>query len=237
MEPIRMTDISPKITKKLPVKHGATFSKSIQDELVRILKALPIEATKPRVLDPFAGIGKIHHVCDRVGFRSVGVELEPEWAEQHERNQVGNALLLKGIRKESFDIVCTSPCYGNRFADHHNAKDPSKRNAYKFWLGRDLSEDSAGALQWGGEYRLFHQEAWYKVTTKLKPGGWFVLNISDHIRGGDRMPVSKWHMDTLMQLGLTLYSVTPVGTPRLGYGENHAARVEWEYIIVLRKEG
>ncbi len=77
---------------------------------------------KVRVLDPFAGIGRIHDLprrtCD-----TVGVELEPEWASARSATIVGDATQLPAEWTRTFDAVATSPCYANRLADSHEAKD------------------------------------------------------------------------------------------------------------------
>jgi hypothetical protein len=51
-------------------------------------------------------------------------------------------------------------------------------------LGRPLTPGNSGALQWGEEYRALHVAVWTECRRVLKPGGIFVLNVKDHIRGG-----------------------------------------------------
>lgn len=96
-----------------------------------------------RVLDPFAGVGGIHQLADPTSkglgilhaqgritasryVRTTGVELEPAWAAAHPDTIVGNVLHLSAIAVEPFDALVTSPCYGNRMADAHEAKDLAK---------------------------------------------------------------------------------------------------------------
>ena len=118
-----------------------------------------------------------------MGFRSVGVELEPEWVAMHSRTIVGDALDLP-FHDDTFDVVATSPCYGNRLADHHNAQDGGRRHSYTHDLGRILHSHNAGTLHWGDAYRIFHVAAWAEAVRVLVPSGLFVLNISDHLRKG-----------------------------------------------------
>jgi tRNA G10 N-methylase Trm11 len=93
-----------------------------------------------RVLDPFAGTGRIHELENW----TVGVEIEPEWATMRDGTIVANALNLP-FRDASFDAVVTSPTYGNRLADHHDARDSSRRHSYKHDLGRDLHSENSRA--------------------------------------------------------------------------------------------
>ena len=71
-----------------------------------------------RVLDPFAGTGKLRQVMN--GSLMVLNELEPEWAIQGPSDTIADTLHLP-YADASFDAICTSPTYGNRMADHHNA--------------------------------------------------------------------------------------------------------------------
>lgn len=221
------------------VKHPAPFSLLILNEIGGILfdehmrKINKGEGKKLRILDPFAGIGKIHGLND-AHTTTVGVELEPEWANQHPLTEVGDALNLR-FRKNSFDLIITSPCYGNRMADHHNAKDGSHRRSYKHYLGREPSEGASSAMQWGEEYRDFHARFMAEASRVLKPDGLFVLNISNHIRAGVEQRVSEWYMSVFLSMGYLLNQVIAVQTPRYRYGQNSETRTENEFIICMRK--
>ena len=205
--------------------HPAKFSDSILEVLDRLI---PQDAV---VLDPFAGVGKIH----TLGRRSIGLEIEPEWATQAEgRTIVGDALRLP-IRDAVVPCVATSPTYGNRMADHHNAKDGSRRMTYTHVLGRTLNRASSATLQWGEAYRKFHEDAWREVYRVLQPNGLFLLNVSNHIRKGQEIPVSEWHLATAVELNFNLESAIKISTPRMRRGENHQLRVEHENVYVLRK--
>ena len=187
------------------------------------------------ILDPFAGTGKVFTLCHWLPEASIqAIELEPEWAELHPDTQVGNALHLP-FGDATFDGICTSPTYGNRMADHHEASDHSKRNTYRHSMGRILHQDNSGLLQWGREYRLFHRLAWTEATRVLKLGGKFVLNIKDHIRAGSRQFVTEWHIDTLESMGYTAVRHEQITTPSLRYGQNAHLRVEYESVIQFRK--
>lgn len=184
------------------------------------------------VLDPFAGVGLIHTFYPER--ETYGIEIEPEWAAQHERTWCANALHLP-YPDGAFDAIATSPCYGNRMADHHNAKDASRRVGYKFSLGRDPSSESSATLHWGDAYREFHTRAWMEAVRVLRHGGRFVLNISDHIANKRVVKVSTWHEKTLVELGLTLEETRYVSTPRMKFGANSSLRVPYEKVILFTK--
>lgn len=183
------------------------------------------------VLDPFAGTGKIHSLP----FKTVGVEIEKEWAEMHPQTIHGDALNLP-FNSNTFDAICTSPTYGNRMADHHDAKDSSKRITYRHVLGRELNDNNSGKMQWGDKYKKFHQEAWVESKRVLKPNGIIILNVSNHIRNKTEQPVTQFHIDLITNLGLDMVEHHQVNTPRMRYGRNNGARIDYESVIVFRRK-
>lgn len=216
-------------------KHPASFSAPVLDLACTIL--FPLVNGKPgKILDPFAGIGKIHSLA-RPGVQTIGVELEKEWADYHPDTICGDMFKvlaqLQHIGK--YDAIVTSPAYGNRMADHHNAKDDSHRRTYKHYLGRDLSPNSSGAMQWGDDYRAFHRKAWILCHHALKPGGVMLLNVSDHVRKKEVQPVALFHENALKEAGFAITKVHEIKTARYRFGANSEARVTHEVLIEARK--
>lgn len=123
------------------VKHPARFNDAVlhQAGLYLLGRAwADPKATAIRILDPMAGAGRVHELGGvtiqdagmdseprAVSFETVGVELEPEWAAAHPRTIVGDALRLP-FADITFDAIVVSPTYGNRMADHHDAKEVCK---------------------------------------------------------------------------------------------------------------
>jgi len=219
------------VTKRQPPKkdHPATFSDPI---LAEIAERLP---TAGVVLDPFAGTGRIHELAtaDR---KTIGVEIQPQWADKHPDTMVGNALALD-IADGSVDAVATSPTYGNRMADHHNATDDSVRLTYTHTHGSPLEPDNSGTLQWGDEYREFHRKAWREAVRVLRPGGTLTINVKNHVRAGEVQRVVEWHIDTLVsefQLGFEI--IEPIPTRGLAAGANSDVRTNYEYVLTFRKK-
>ena len=136
---------------------------------------------------------------------------------------------------ESFGAVMTSPCYGNRMADHHEARDGSRRITYKHTLGHDLVEGNAGAMQWGDAYRDLHCRAWIEADRVLRSGGLLVVSVSNHIRRGRVQRVVEWHLETLLVLGLLVQAVEQIATPRMRFGANGSVRVGCEHLLIMRK--
>lgn len=208
--------------------HPAKFSDVILERIGELL-ATRHDEQRPLVLDPFAGTGKVHHLA---GIAGIGVEIEREWATMHPRTIVGNALKLP-FRPAVFDGIISSPCFGNRLADHHDARDRSYRHSYTHTLGRTLHPLSAGTLHWGPTYRHFHDWAWAECLRVLRPGGFVMINVSNHIRRHEVQPVVEWHLGWFLGHGCKFLELVPVETPRLRAGANSDARVSHEVIFHL----
>lgn len=181
------------------------------------------------VLDPFAGIGNVH----TLKARTIGIEIEKEWASQHPNTLVGDATHMP-FKDHIFDAVVVSPCFGNRMSDHHNAKDGSTRITYKHVLGHDLQANNAGAMPWGKKYRQLHRDAWTETDRVLKPTGRFILNSKNHLIKGVEQPVSEFHLSTLFSLGWILRAAENIKAPGMRWGANRQ-RVDHEWLFVLEK--
>lgn len=128
-------------------EHPAKASKAVRIVGARLLLAEAHRRPNERllVLDPFAGVGRMFDPWDELRtiesvhgdppldradeaaverFEFHGIEIEPDWAAADERIVVGDATNLAGlVDDEDFDIIWSSPCYGNRMADHHDAQE------------------------------------------------------------------------------------------------------------------
>lgn len=200
-----------------------------------------------RILDPFAGVGGCFNICrpeqESGAVRWIGWEIEYDWACQAVPSGDSEMMVLNsltGMRALAFDgltvdMVLTSPCYGNRMADHHNAKDDSERNTYRHKYGKELSEGTSATMQWGVDYRRFHRQCWEAVYDILDPGSVFVDNIKNHIRDGKEMLVSEWHRDTCLEIGFEMAKDYQVPVTSNRQGANGDLRVPFEHVYVFRK--
>jgi SAM-dependent methyltransferase len=209
--------------------HPARFSEEILIVIAELLDGYQ------KVLDPFAGVGGIHILAEQ-GWDTVGIEIEPKWANQNARTKQGNALDLPFPDGE-FDAIATSPTYGNRLADNYQAADPEARHSYVFDYGAALNPDNSGTYQWGDKYRKFHERAWLEATRVLRPGGRFVLNIKDHIRESKWQDVAAWHIQELFDAnGLDIVAIRPVASKGMPSGANADARAPAELVIAFEKK-
>tara|TARA_R110000772_G_scaffold36981_8_gene88109 strand:- start:559 stop:1278 length:720 start_codon:yes stop_codon:yes gene_type:complete len=236
-----MSDVSD-VTK---VKHNAKFTRNITDEITWMLNKYRGEGIM-RLLDPMGGVGGIFDTHSADGEWMIDmVEIEHEWAVaatthpladgQTDRVMEADFLTWLPDAYWLYDFVVTSPTYGNRMADHHEAKDGSKRNTYRHTLGRELTDGSSAGMQWSEEYRFFHEKAWLKVWDLLAPGGIFIVNVKDHIRKGVKQPVSAWHRLLLIAIGFELLESRDMPVRGNRQGRNGDVRVDHEQIYVFKK--
>jgi hypothetical protein len=199
---------------------------------------LPVMADMLRgchlVIDPFGGTGKVatlRHWLPGVAF--VAGELEPEWARP--------GMVVQNSRRmpyaaNSFDGCATSPAYGNRMADKtYSSSNGNSWQTYTYQIGRRLSLDNGGGMQWGAGYRELHLAVWHECARVLKPGALLVLNIKDHIRAGERMRVTDWHVSALLSAGFEFVAERRVVCPGMKKGANSVARVPYESVIKFRR--
>lgn len=252
--------------------HPAKFSTEVMTLLALHIGEETDRLGRPaEVLDPFAGVGRIHHLQDSgaVDCHTWGIEIERRWADVHERTAEGDALRASDLFSQGgFDVIATSPCYGNRMADTYDGRgtcrncngcglvehevspglvsdrdcercggsghDRSRRHTYRIALGEPLQPNNAGAMQWGDAYRALHEAAVDEWPRVLAPGGLVLVNMSNHVRGGEEQMVVEWWIGMLAAHGFGLVGVEAVRTPRMRHGQNHAARVDSERLIIAR---
>lgn len=216
-------------------QHPAKYTASVLDAIVEVLSAQHIEGD---ILDPMAGTGRIHELRTRSDdvWVTWGVELEPEWAAMHPCTFTGDATRLPAEWSGKFAAVVTSVPYGNRMADAYagDAKG-SRRHTYRIALGRALTGGSAAGMQWGVEYRDTMHKILVEIHRVLEDGGLFVLNVKDHVRGGQLQGVPEWYSTVALSLGFQPVDVIGVDVPGNRHGANYELRAECEYLLVYRK--
>lgn len=215
------------------VRHPAKYTDDFMSIFADLLNG------RERILDPFAGTGKIG-VIKNFGFDGevYANEIEPEWIKPNKYNcdfiTTEDAEFLK-YPTAYFDAICTSPTYGNRMADHHTAKDGSKRNTYTHCIGRKLSDGNTGKMQWGVEYMEKHERIYRHLASLVKDGGLFVLNVKNHIRKGKEIDVKSFHERVIIESGFEKVKEIFIETKGNGFGANAEKRTNGEYILVFNK--
>jgi hypothetical protein len=228
----------PRYRPPLTPKHPARFSPSIVDNAIAYLVSIGFTG---RVLDPFAGTGE--RLKSTRGIQFYGAELQYHWAKQRDRDNISMVVAntLRGLpfAYDSFDGIFTSPDYGNRYADHHNAQDPSLRRSYFHdhlaGTGEPLHPDNGGLLHWGPAYRQHKRKSYIILLKYLKLDGLVLVNVSDIVRNKRVVPCVAWHDLQLRALGVKMERRIEVETPRMRMGANSKARVSHEVILVGRK--
>lgn len=213
--------------------HPAKFSPEILNVIAEVIEE-ERPGKKLRIIDPMAGVGGVHHLRN-FGHKTIGYEIEPEWAKQSAGTVTANIFHIRRGKQKRFNCMVVSTCYGNRYADKHNAKDKSTRHSYKHDLGRMPTQGSSATMQWGKEFRKFHRR-WIRrmLDHWLAPKALIILNISNHIRDHEEMFVSEWFTKLLIKNDCRLLQIIPVkDTKRMKKGENRDARTDREFVLVF----
>lgn len=109
----------------------------------------------------------------------------------------------------------------------------SKRQGYAIALGRTLTPGSGAALPWGVAYRELHEAVVADVSRLLRPGGWWLVNISSALGTDGYMPVMEWWVELLARYA-KIEKLRAIETPRSRMGANGDRRVPVEHLIVAQ---
>ena len=223
--------------------HPAQYSEELLLPMIELLSGPAYLLPERAIYDPMAGRGdRLARLGELLGLRVSGSELEPEW--------IAHPFIAVRDCRDYFgehDIIVTSPAYGNRLADQYlgtpeerlkraaDGKIP-RRRSYAILLGRKLSEGNGAGIQWGAEYRDLHTRIMcHVVHNNLRPGGYFLLNIGSHFRGGKYQPVSEWFLELMLSTGLTLSESRYIETRGYRDGANRNDRVGGEHLYLFTK--
>lgn len=216
----------------LAKKNPAKFSDSILQVIENyILAKLPLEST---ILDPFGGSGKIAKIKDNVDVKIHCNDIENGWKEKFPVDMWYHQDAEFLTTDCTFDAIITSPTYGNRMADHHNAKDASKRITYTHRYGNKLTEGNTGVMHFGNEYKNKHYKIFVHLKQLLKTNGYLMVNVSNFIRSGKEVDVVGWWQEMLSSIGYIFIEKIPIATPRMRYGANAKSRVDNEYLLIYK---
>ena len=201
------------------------------------------------ILDVFGGTGKIgklkEYGCENI---FISQEIEEEWALQGVNSEIDFCFIADATSSNHYEkytelgvnFIITSPAYGNRMADKHEAKDGSKRYTYKHLINRKLHDNNSGGYRFYGahkrnKYHIIHEATWLNCYNMLPQGGKFLLNCSNYLVKGVEILVTEWHIDLLKRIGFTLIEEQMVKTPRLRVGQNSDKRVIGERLCLFKK--
>jgi len=215
--------------------HPSKYSKAILDHLEGLVDLLiTLFDRKPiRILDPMAGVGTIHRLARPNAVETTGLEIEPEWAEQHPNTIEGDATAMP-FGDNSFELVIFSPPYGNRMADQFVSKDGTYRVTYYHFLKRRLHENSAAGMHFGDQYKKTMRDILIECKRVTIPKGLVIINVSNFIREQKEIDVIQWYRDTMFSLGYRVLKDAEVQTRRMRYGANHKLRVGSEHVITFK---
>ena len=231
-------------------KHPAPYTDALLPIFAELLlkshcHSVAVGPGPAKILDPFAGTGKIARLRSWLPQAEFyGYEIEPEWADTgprgrlhlHHRRQPADALPRRHVRRHLHQPDLRQP-HGrsSRGARRQPAPHlpPRARPAADT---RELRGAAMGRWHRRREYRALHVAVWTECRRVLKPGGIFVLNVKDHIRGGVLQEVTNWHAVTLLMLGFVCTRRVHVPCPGQRHGANGHLRVDYESVLQFRRD-
>jgi DNA modification methylase len=150
------------------------------------------------VLDPFMGYGTTVAVAERMGRRTIGIELIPEHLEIATRRTAGRAQLILGdaralsrLVQEPVDLVLTSPPYM-----------PARTHPENPLTGYTTDD---------GDYYVYLEElgaVFGQAATLLRPGGQLIVNVADVIATDGTVTPLAMDLGGIIDRHLPLLGVT-----------------------------
>jgi DNA modification methylase len=234
--------------------HGAAFPASLVEAQIKIYSK-----QGDLILDPFLGVGTTCEVAERLGRRSIGVELNPAFARLAEQDILDRArhqVICDDVRRlrsyvedESVDFVITSPPYANllkavrggfayKWREHSSLNvvpNPQPYSEHSADLGNLSYAEFMDALSavLVDTFSVLKRECYAVWVVKdyrdLKSGTPLVNFHSDVIRAAERAGFVLWDIRIYDQ---TKYRPLVV----LGYpSRNYYLNIGHSYILVLKK--
>ena len=184
--------------------HPATFPASLAEEYIEFF-------TKPGefVLDPFLGSGTTMEVAEQMGRLSVGIELQPFFAEFAKTRTsqpivIGNAIeeihCTEKFDDQSFDYVLTSPPYWNTL---HKSRGGNKDTRHKMRESRGQSliysdkVEDLGNIGDVDEYLEQLMSLFKGIYRVLKPNRYVTIIIQNLNYEGRLVPIA-WQLGILL---------------------------------------
>ena len=192
------------------------------------------------IIDIMGGVGKAGLLKQyNSEIKSVTInELEQEWAIQAKENGVdkiiiGDARAITG----QYNVIVTSPPYGNRMADNFKPSKPdSRRKMYASDLGRTLSKGSVCCLHFYKKYEFSMTEIVSNFTKNIEHKR-IVWNTSNFIRNFKEIDIFLFYNELFVSFRYQMIAHEQVVTKRQrGVGVNTNLRVPFEDVAVYEKE-
>lgn len=219
------------------VTHPCRWTPAILDAITPVIAELGLP-----VHDPFAGTGeRLSALCDELGVRFTGTELEPEFAVDP-RVAAGDSTMPLTYPSGPYVIV-TSPAYPNGMADHFKASDNSRRHTYRQALATTIGQDRPLHPNNMGRYGNRHRRSQHVEDTHFDLAArcvrWWpthaVVNVKDVEADTYRVAVvDRWH-ELLRDAGYQIDQVIQVPVNGQRHGANRSARADHEAVIVGRR--
>jgi DNA modification methylase len=234
--------------------HGAAFPQSLAEANISIYSR-----KNDLVLDPFAGVGTTIDAAHKLGRKSLGLELNPEFVElarKDFKNKKTQRIVCDDVRNlrkhvsdSSVDFILTSPPYatllksikgafGYKWREHSDLSvvaNPEPYSSHQSDLGNLNYAEFMNALQ------KIKQDC-YRV---LKPNCYSVWVIKDYRDLKNNTPYVNFHGDVIRAAelaGFTLWDIRIYDQTKfrplvvLGYpSRNYYLNIGHSYILVFQK--
>lgn len=237
-----------KTQEEIDLGHPAIFPLALVTRLIEIFTTHEDKV----VLDPFVGVGTTALAAKLLGKTGIGIELNPEFAEQARQRcaartlfevsggsaviYTANALnLLEYVERNSVDLVITSPPYWDVLTEKRTADYKEIRNY----------GEEAGDLGRIGDYREFLKQlkaVFAQVYAAMRAGAYCCIIVMDLRKKNKFYPFHSDIADFMQEVGF-IYDDIIIWDRRheynnmrpLGYPSVFRVNKAHEFILIFRK--
>lgn len=227
---------------KLQKQHPGKFPESIAKKYITFFTKQGMN-----VFDPFLGTGTTVFEAEKLGRVGYGIELNPDFIDdrKHKNIFIGDSSVeYKKIKKDSIDLLLTSPPYWNILKKTRGNSDSQHSSRKKDSLPLYYSENKQdlGNIDNYDEFLKCLKNIMKKAISRVKPGGHIVIIAQNFLDKENGYTTFAWDIVKILNdkktkfLGEQIWLQNDKKLGIWGMGASFVSNVHHHYALIFKKE-